>query len=198
MGGSRQAGPVRPVYERDWVMDTLKGSGGSTPQEPFVAMPADREVDEEAAVRVRLLHAEPAAAEADPLALRGRLGSSFVRAIGDTCYFCFIASDQRHTRVQKFPEIRITCLPKNELTELCLFPLAVPTHSAASAPSPAPRDTRRSLRQEHQKRMLGRRRRANAAENLFRSPHSGWRQAQTYRRRALFASAERPRANQSQ
>jgi hypothetical protein len=27
MGGSRQAGPVRPVYERDWVMDTLKGTG---------------------------------------------------------------------------------------------------------------------------------------------------------------------------
>ena len=25
----RQAGPVRPVYERDWVMDTLKGTGGS-------------------------------------------------------------------------------------------------------------------------------------------------------------------------
>ena len=44
----------------------------------------------------------------DPLALRGRLGSGFARSIGGACYQT-VARDRRHTRVQKFPEIRMSC-----------------------------------------------------------------------------------------
>src|SRR6202011_2153819 len=41
-----------------------------------------------------------------PLALRGRLGSGFVRSIACACYRT-VAQIKRHTRVQKFQEIRI-------------------------------------------------------------------------------------------
>ena len=42
----------------------------------------------------------------DPLALRGRLGSSVARSIAAACYRGLPIGD---TRVQKFPEIRISC-----------------------------------------------------------------------------------------
>ena len=42
-----------------------------------------------------------------PLALRGRLGSGFVRSIACACYRT-VAQIKRHTRVQKIQEIRIS------------------------------------------------------------------------------------------
>src|SRR6202035_4995943 len=44
-----------------------------------------------------------------PLALRGRLGSGFVRSIACACYRT-VAQIKKHTRVQKFQEIRIIML----------------------------------------------------------------------------------------